>query len=292
MLERMKLVLINQKEMELSKKQSIKDQIDQLITEQKNLDLSKIDSKLSNIEKQIHSIEASLIKRIFNAKLLKQRYQEYIDISRTKMEKFNYYNQQIDQLLQELHDLVHDEFLIEKEIGKIKSATTLEELGLTEKQAQALLNKVDSSENYTAIQKVYSSILSTNLTTRDEISKITRKLHQTNSSAYVMEMQHIKPIDLMNQLLEIGIIIDEDKVRFLNELHNYIQLSLKDKMPNIQIIKRTDRLDNYYCNEVELALNNMIRYQNPSSIAVSQIKTLSILVSMAKQNKKEKTHQK
>ncbi len=292
MLERVKLVLINQKEMELSKKQSIKDQIDQLITEQKNLDLSKIDSKLSNIEKQIHSIEASLIKRIFNAKLLKQRYQEYIDISRTKMEKFNYYNQQIDQLLQELHDLVHDEFLIEKEIGKIKSATTLEELGLTEKQAQALLNKVDSSENYTAIQKVYSSILSTNLTTRDEISKITRKLHQTNSSAYVMEMQHIKPIDLMNQLLEIGIIIDEDKVRFLNELHNYIQLSLKDKMPNIQIIKRTDRLDNYYCNEVELALNNMIRYQNPSSIAVSQIKTLSILVSMAKQNKKEKTHQK
>ena len=292
MLERVKLVLIKQKQIELNKKKAIIKQIDHLTEEQQKLNLSKIDQELTNLEKQILSIQENFFQRIFHKKLLHQLYQKYIDLSRSKTDKFHQYDNQINQLLQELFDLVHDEALIEKEIDRIKNAKTLQELNLTEQQAKELLDRMVPVQKLTAIQKVFSEILLTNPTTKDEISTITRKLHQTNSSPYVLEMQTIEPTELMNQLLEIGIVLEEDKFKFLNELSDYTKDLVNHNLPNIQLIHRTDRLDQYYCNEVEFALNNMMRYHNPSSIAVSQIKTLSVLVSLAKYNKKEKVSQK
>lgn len=292
MLERVKLVLIKQKQIELNKKKSIIKQIDHLSEEQKNLNLNEIDQELTNLENQISSIQEKFLRKFFHKKLLHQLYQNYIYLSRSKTEKFYQYDQQINQLLQELHDLVHDEVLIEKEITRIKNAQTLQELNLTEQQAKELLDYVKPTKKLTAIQKVFSDILLTNPTTGDEISTITRKLHQTNSSPYVLEMQMVEPIELVNQLLEIGIILEEDKLNFLNEVSDYVKDLSNHNIPDLQLIDRTDRLDHYYCNEVEVSLNNIMRYHNPSSIAVSQIKTLSVLVSIAKHNKKEKMSQK
>lgn len=292
MLERVKLVLIKQKEEELRKKQSIKTQIDHLTKEQKNEDFREIDKKISNLENQINNLQTNFFKRILNGNLLKQLYSDYINLARSKTEKIDHYNNQVNQLLVELHDFVHDEVLIENEIERIKKATTFEELGLTEEKAKELLSNIIPIEKQTTIQKIFSEVLLANPTTKDDIYKLNQKLHQTNSSPYVLEMQKIESKELMNQLLEIGIVIEEEKIKFLKELDTYTKDLSKSKIPDIQLIDRTDPLDVYYCNEVEQALNNMMRYQNPSSIAVSEMKTLSVLVSVAKENNKEKTSQK
>ena len=52
MLERVKLVLIKQKQIELNKKKAIIKQIDHLTEEQQKLNLSKIDQELTNLENE------------------------------------------------------------------------------------------------------------------------------------------------------------------------------------------------------------------------------------------------
>lgn len=292
MLERIKIILMKQKEVELQKQKSIRKQIDDLHKKQNSEEFREIDQKLSNLENKIYNIQTHFFKRILNGNLLTELYQDYFETSHLKMKKLNEYSNQIEKLLEELYNLAHNEVLIENEIEKIKNATTLEELNLTEEKAQELLNNIIPSNQQTIIQKVFSDVLLINPKTKDDIYKINQKLHQTNSSPYVLEMQKIDSKELMNQLLELGIAIEEDKLEFLNELNTYIKDLSNSNIPNIELIDRTDKLDDYYYSEVEQALNNIKRYQNPSSIAVSEIKTLSILVSIAKANKKEQINKK
>lgn len=293
MLETIKEVLISSKKQELREKEEINKRIEEIKKEEKEENFQYIDQKLNELEKKLNSLIKNPFKRMIYGKQIKEIKEEYITLSHTKIEKINRFNLERERLLKKLNELAHDEVLIEAEIEKIKKATSLKDLGLTEEKAQDMLKNYTQQNERNVIKTVFLNIKNNqNMETREDVYKNMQRLYQTNVSQFVLAMKKILPFDLINELIDVGITIDDDKVTFLKELTTYTLSPNHNLLPVIQKIERTDRLDDYFYNEVEKALANMERYSNYPNTAISQIMTLSVLVSMAKTNKKQNQLQK
>lgn len=293
MLETIKEVLISSKKEELKQKEFINKRMEEINQEEKRLNFQAVDKELSEITIRLNELMSSSIKRIFNGKEITTLYEKYTNLSNSKIEKIDRFNNEREQLLKKLYELAHNEVLIEMEIDKIQKAKSLKELGLTEEQALSILKNYSKQNDQNIIKAVFLDIKNNqHITTREEIFKNMQNLYQTNASQFVLAMKKILPTDLISNLIDVNIIIDEDKMEFLQELASYTLSPTHNLLPLIQKLERTDRLDVYYYNEVEKALANMERYSNYPNTAISHIMTLSVLVSMAKANKLEKQPQK
>lgn len=283
MLEEIKTILINEKEEQLNKTTTVNNEIEKINQEARQKVFNDIDKKLTDIEKEIASLSNNYFIKIFSVKKIKMLYEEYRKTAESKMEILQNINTKRETLIMELSRLVHNSGNIEKEIKCIKQATTLEELGLTEESAIKLLRKYHNHTKNSVVQKVFLKIIERKPTTKEAIFRIMQELFQTNSSAFALEIKSISPNKLASDLVEIGITIDKDKLKFLNELYNYLNIE-NSKLPSIDNIQITNKLDNYYCNEIKKVLSNPAIIKNKSSIAFSQIMALSTLISIAKNN--------
>lgn len=285
MLEEVKTILINQKEKELNQIEVINKQIADLNQKEKQNSFTVIDKHIIELENEIARINQSLITKLSTSKKLKKLYDEYYQLSANKIKVLEKFNNEREKLIIELSKLISNAGLIEQEIINIKKANTLQELGLNEETAKSLLRKNHNHYEDSAIQKVFSKVVLRKPSTREEIFRIMQELYQTNSSVFVLEMQKISPTDLANQLIEIGIVIDKDKLNLMNKVYYYLKQTNKI-LPTMQDIEITDRLDHYYCNEIEKVLANIENYPNINSTALSQMLSLTAIVSIAKENKK------
>lgn len=285
MLEEVKTILINQKEKELNQIEVINKQIAELNQKEKQNNFTAIDNHIIELENEIARINQSLITKLSASKKLKKLYDEYYQLSANKIKVLEEFNNEREKLIIELSKLISNAGLIEQEIINIKKASTLQELGLNEETAKSLLRKCHNHYEDSAIQKVFSKVVLRKPSTREEIFRIMQELYQTNSSVFVLEMQKISPTDLANQLIEIGIVIDKDKLNLMNKVYYYLKQTNKI-LPTMQDIEITDRLDHYYCNEIEKVLANIENYPNINSTALSQMLSLTAIVSIAKENKK------
>lgn len=285
MLEEVKTILINQKEKELNQIEVINKQIAELNQKEKQNNFTAIDKHIIELENEIARINQSLIIKLSTSKKLKKLYDEYYQLSANKIKVLEEFNNEREKLIIELSKLISNAGLIEQEIINIKKANTLQELGLNEETAKSLLRKNHNHYEDSAIQKVFSKVVLRKPSTREEIFRIMQELYQTNSSVFVLEMQKISPTDLANQLIEIGIVIDKDKLNLMNKVYYYLKQTNKI-LPTMQDIEITDRLDHYYCNEIEKVLANIENYPNINSTALSQMLSLTAIVSIAKENKK------
>lgn len=285
MLEEVKTILINQKEKELNQIEVINKQIAELNQKEKQNNFTAIDRHIIELENEIARINQSLITKLSTSKKLKKLYDEYYQLSANKIKVLEEFNNEREKLIIELSKLISNAGLIEQEIINIKKASTLQELGLNEETAKSLLRKNHNHYEDSAIQKVFSKVVLRKPSTREEIFRIMQELYQTNSSVFVLEMQKISPTDLANQLIEIGIVIDKDKLNLMNKVYYYLKQTNKI-LPTMQDIEITDRLDHYYCNEIEKVLANIENYPNINSTALSQMLSLTAIVSIAKENKK------
>ncbi len=285
MLEEVKTILINQKEKELNQIEVINKQIADLNQKEKQNNFTAIDKHIIELENEIARINQSLITKLSTSKKLKKLYDEYYQLSANKIKVLEKFNNEREKLIIELSKLISNAGLIEQEIINIKKANTLQELGLNEETAKSLLRKNHNHYEDSAIQKVFSKVVLRKPSTREEIFRIMQELYQTNSSVFVLEMQKISPTDLANQLIEIGIVIDKDKLNLMNKVYYYLKQTNKI-LPTMQDIEITDRLDHYYCNEIEKVLANIENYPNINSTALSQMLSLTAIVSIAKENKK------
>lgn len=287
MLDEMKKILISSIQKELEQKKEIEKQI-KTIVEKRNQRQKQAVLQLSSMEQQIKEQNNKLFQKIFISKKLINLYDEYMTVSHLVVEELNTTDEQIESLYRKLHDLSHDEILIEKELERVKNATSLQELDLTEKQA---LDYIKNDEKK-VIKVVFKDIKDKPLETSTDIERNINALYQTNLSPFVIAIQKIEISDLIKELIEIGITVDEDKIDFINRLKNYILDPIHMPYPDIQGQERTDRLDHNFYNQVELELAHMQHYNSYPPLAVSKIVTLAILVSMAKTNKQEKQTQK
>lgn len=285
MLEEVKTILINQKEKELNQIEVINKQIAELNQKEKQNNFTAIDKHIIELENEIARINQSLITKLSTSKKLKKLYDEYYQLSANKIKVLEEFNNEREKLIIELSKLISNAGLIEQEIINIKKASTLQELGLNEETAKSLLRKYHNHYEDSAIQKVFSKVVLRKPSTREEIFRIMQELYQTNSSVFVLEMQKISPTDLANQLIEIGIVIDKDKLNLMNKVYYYLKQTNKI-LPTMQDIEINDRLDHYYCNEIEKVLANIENYPNINSTALSQMLSLTAIVSIAKENKK------
>lgn len=285
MLEEVKTILINQKEKELNQIEVINKQIAELNQKEKQNNFTAIDKHIIELENEIARINQSLITKLSASKKLKKLYDEYYQLSANKIKVLEEFNNEREKLIIELSKLISNAGLIEQEIINIKKASTLQELGLNEETAKSLLRKNHNHYEDSAIQKVFSKVVLRKPSTREEIFRIMQELYQTNSSVFVLEMQKISPTDLANQLIEIGIVIDKDKLNLMNKVYYYLKQTNKI-LPTMQDIEINDRLDHYYCNEIEKVLANIENYPNINSTALSQMLSLTAIVSIAKENKK------
>ena len=286
MLEEIKKILISQKTEELNRREKINSEIQKINEDQRHKDFNEIDRKLNNIESEILTLSRNPFSRIFSGKKIKTLYDEYKKIAESKMDILNVFNEKREKLITELSKLVHDSGNIELEIRHIEEAQSLQELGITEEEAQKILRKYHQHNENSVIQKVLSKVKLRKPITREEIFKIMQELFQTNSSAFVIELQSLNPNKFASDLIEIGIVIDKDKMEFLNELYNYLNTP-NLSVPSIETIQITDKLDNYYCNEIKKVLSGLKEFQSQSSIAFPQVMALSAIISMAKEHKKE-----
>ena len=293
MLEIIKEVLISNKKKELKQKEEITVRIEKLKKKEREENFDLVDQKLTELEQKLELLTTNTFKRIIHGQDIKGIYQEYINLSHDKTNKLNEFNKERDLLLKKLQDLSEDKDKIEAKIELIRKAQSLKELGITEKQAKDMIKDFSEQSEENIIKTVFLNIKNNeNLETREDIYRNLQTLYQTNISPFVLAMKKIKPIDLIEELIDVNIVIDEDKMEFIKELSAYIKSPSHNLLPIIQKLERTDRLDAYYYNEVQKALANMERYSNYPSTAVSHIITLSVLVSIAKSNKKERQLQK
>lgn len=293
MLDVIKEVLIKQKQDELNQREVIDKRIKEIKKEECQENFEVIDRELGEIEKELLSLNIGFFKRLFNGKKIKRLYEKYASLSHSKMDKINKFNNERDELLSRLYDVSHNEVLIEKEMEKIQKASSLAELDMTEEEAMDLLKEYFENDNLAIIKTVFSNIKNNkNIMTREDIFKNMQELYQTNISSFVTAMKKVVPKDFVSALLDVGIVIDEDKVSFLNSLTSYILEPSGNISAVVGKLGRSDRLDSYYYNEIEKALSKMQTYGNFPSSHLSYIMSLSALVSMAKTNKLEKENKK
>lgn len=288
MLEEIKEVLISEKQQELSRRQQIDKEIKELIRT-RDLKQQQAIQTLSSLEIEMETLNSRSFNRIFHSKQIKELCSNYTNVSNTAIQEINGLNTKIDDLYQQIHNLSHDEVIIEREIEKIRQATSLQELGLTERTA---LHYIKNDEKK-VIRAVFKNIKDNyDLVTREDIDRSLNELYQVNLSPFVLAMQKINLDNLVQELVDIGIMIDEDKIKFLKSLIEYASAPNDTPFPINSNQERLDYLDNYFYNQVEIVLNNMNRYATYPEFAVSKIITLGVLVSMAQTNKIEKQPQK
>lgn len=287
MLEEMKESLINNLEQELEQRNLIDKEVKEIAAERNNKQEMAMKT-LSQIKQELKSIRKNIFHRIIKSKKIMSLCNEYMDISHKSIEEINLLDKKIESSYQKVYDLAHNQFLIERELERVKQATSLQELGVTEKQA---LDYIKNDERR-VIRAVFKDIKGQSIETSSDIDRNINILYQTNISPFAVAIQKISFSDLIKELVDIGIIVDEDKITFINTLKKYIVNPEKMPYPNIMGQERTDRLDHNFYNQIQVDLMNMEHYHSYPPLAVSKIVTLAILVSMAKANKQAKQNQK
>lgn len=282
MLEEIKEVLINEREQEINSSQIVYKEINKLI-KHRDLKQKQAIEKLTNLEEELKRISKGLFNRILNIKRINQICNNYTNLSKDIFEEINQLNVSIDQLYRKINYEPTNNSEIEEEIKRISEANSLEELGLTEKTALQYIK----NDEIRVIRSVFKDLKDKyNLTTKEDIDNCLNKLYRVNVSPFVTAIQKINFKTLIHELVDIGIIVDDNKIKVLEKLTQYDNLSEEEKQ-NIKYNKeKLDYLDNYFYNQVEIVINNMNRYKTFPKVTVSKIVTLGILISMAKNNKK------
>ena len=244
---------------------------------------------LSQLQTKIEEINKKPWHRIIHSKKLNTLYLQYRKESNLAIEEMKKWNDRIESLYQKMHDLSHDGILIEKEIDRIRKANSLSELGLTERAA---INYIKSDDKK-VIRAVFKDIKdSQHLETKTDIERNINTLYQTNLSPFVVAMQRIRIEDLIKELIEIGIIIDEDKIKLLERLKKDIKSYTEMSYLTRKDQETTDSLDDDFYNQVKADLESMQYHSFNQGITISKIMTLAVLVSIAKTNKKREEIQK
>lgn len=287
MLEEMKEALIHNLKQELEQRVLIDKELTEMVAKRSSKQKTTMES-LSQLEQEIKSIRKNFLYRIIKSKKIVSLCNKYLETSHESIEEINVLDKKIESSYQRLHDLAHNQFLVERELERVKQATSLQELGVTEKQA---LDYIKNDEKR-VIRAVFKDIKRQSIETSSDIDRNLNTLYQTNISPFVVAIQKIPFGDLIKELVDIDIIVDEDKVTFINALKNYITDPEKMPYPNIMGQERVDRLDHNFYNQVQVDLANMQHYHSYPPLAVSKIITLAILTSMAKVNKQSKQNQK
>lgn len=282
MLEEIKEVLINEREQEINSSQIVYKEINKLI-KHRDLKQKQAIEKLTNLEEELKRISKGLFDRILNIKRINQICNNYTNLSKDIFEEINQLNVSIDELYRKINYEPTNNSEIEEEIKRISEANSLEELGLTEKTALQYIK----NDEIRVIRSVFKDLKDKyNLTTKEDIDNCLNKLYRVNVSPFVTAIQKINFKTLIHELVDIGIIVDDNKIKVLEKLTQYDNLSEEEKQ-NIKYNKeKLDYLDNYFYNQVEIVINNMNRYKTFPKVTVSKIVTLGILISMAKNNKK------
>lgn len=287
MLEEIKEALMNNLKQQLEQRNLIDQEVKGIFVERNNKQKVAM-ATLSQIEQELESIQKNPFHRIIKNKKIIALCNKYIEISQKSIEEIHLLDEKIESSYQKIFDWAHNQFLIERQLERVKQATSLQELGVTEKQA---LDYIKNDEKR-VIRAVFKDIKGQSIETSSDIDRNLNTLYQTNISPFVVAIQKISFSDLIKELVDIGIIVDEDKIKFINALKNYITDPEKMPYPTIMGQERTDRLDHNFYNQVQVDLTNMQHYHSYPPLAVSKIVTLAILVSIAKENKKKKQNQK
>ena len=299
MLEEVKEVFISNIQKELAEKQEIEDKIDKEIETMSKERIQKQEEStlvLSDINQQIQELNKKLFQRIFGSKKLTNLCNEYTAATNYATEEIKLIDEKIESLYQQLYHLAYDKASIDKKLEGVKKATSLPELGLTEKQA---LDCIKDNEKK-VVRAVFRDIQKQSIETSTDIDRNMNILYQTNISPFVVAMQNMNIGDLIKELVDIGIIVDQDKIEYIGKINNYIsnmeKLSDPSNLSNLRSIpypdiqgqERADRLDHNFYNQVQQDLSHMQHYNSYPPLAVSKIVTSAVLVSMAKENKREK----
>lgn len=286
MLEKVKEILIHEQKQIYSQKLAIESKIEKLEKEERSL--KQDEEQIKIIEIELNKLLSSIWYRLFYIKRIyekKNKYQEAINNKYKKLEKIS---KERNAILSNLCKILHPSYDLESIIKKIENATTIKEMGITEKKALLLLEK-NLNPDYRVIIKVLTDIKNTqNLKTGKDIQQIMHKLYQVNSSSFVKEMNKVVPNELFKQLTKYDIMINKDKIEFVNEIIVYIMTQDKEVLPDTKKIKCKDILDEIYKKEVQKILENHIRYPNSKLNIISFITTLTVLTSIAKASKQNK----
>lgn len=299
MLEEVKEVFISNIQKELAEKQEMEDKIDKEIETMSKERVQKREESalvLSDISQQIQELNKKLFQRIFGSKKLTNLCNQYTAATNSATGEIKLIDEKIESLYQQLYHLAYDKSSIDKKLEEVKKAASLQELGLTEKQA---LDCIKDNEKK-VVRAVFRDIQKQKIETSTDIDRNMNILYQTNISPFVVAMQNMNIGDLIKELVDIGIIVDQDKIEYIGKINTYIsnmeKLSDSSNLSNPKSIpypdtqgqERTDRLDHNFYNQVQQDLSYMQHYNSYPSLVVSKIVTLAVLVSMAKENKREK----
>lgn len=279
MLEIVKNILIEEKKNDLITRKEINQEIYKLKKEIKQ-ELTSINKQIQNIEEEISMINKSIVSRTINHKKLKQLNYEHRNIITSKMNKLEQYDNTKNTLLNKIYHINENTLLIENEINRIKNANSLEELGFTNETAQIFIRQINNSTEYTTIQKVFSSIDKETLKTKEDINKYLYKLCQVSTSSFIVELKKMTPKELSKELIEIGILIEDNKLDFLNQLYKFMKKEI-DLIPILEK-KNDNEIDKYYYEYIEKMLSALKNNMKFSQTMMAQIMTLTVLTSMAK----------
>lgn len=288
MLEAIKEVLISEKQHQLTEKEQIKTDLTKL-QEEEIEKYNEFDEKLALIEKEISYIDNNFIKRIIKSKKIKKDYDSYINLSHEKNKYQKELFEKKKKLICRLSQLNNDKLFQDLQINKIKSASSLEELDITEKQAIEKLKNRPSEVDKKIIRNVFERIKNQTerLRTREDVFKTMQMLYQTNASQFSISMRKLLPVDIISELKDI-VTVDCDKLNFLTKLPSYVLNESNSNQIIPTDISKLDNLDRYYYGEIEKGLSSIKDYSKYNKDYISKMTTLTILVSLAKNNRKNK----
>lgn len=288
MLEAIKEVLISEKQHQLIEKEQIKTDLTKL-QEEEIEKYNEFDEKLALIEKEISYIDNNFIKRIIKSKKIKKDYDSYINLSHEKNKYQKELFEKKKKLICRLSQLNDEKLFQDLQINKIKSASSLEELDITEKQAIEKLKNRPSEVDKKIIRNVFERIKNQTerLRTREDVFKTMQMLYQTNASQFSISMRKLLPVDIISELKDI-VTVDCDKLNFLTKLPSYVLNESNSNQIIPTDISKLDNLDRYYYGEIEKGLSSINDYSKYNKDYISKMTTLTILVSLAKNNRKNK----
>lgn len=279
MLDTIKNILIDEKKNDLKIRKEINQEISKLKKEIKQ-DLTSINNDILNLEKEISLLNKNILARIINYKELKSLNDQYRNIITSKTNKLEQYDNIKNTLLNKIYHNNENTLLIENEINRIKNASSLEELGFNNETAQTFLRQIHNHQEYSTIQKVFSSIDTDTLNTKEDVNKYLYKLCQVSTSSFIVELKKMSPKELSKELIEIGILIEDNKLDFLNQLYKFQKKEI-DLIPVIEK-NNNNEIDNYYYDYIEKMLSALKNNMKFSPIMMAQIMTLTVLTSMVK----------
>ena len=158
-----------------------------------------------------------------------------------------------------------------------------------EKQAIEKLKNRPSEVDKKIIRNVFERIKNQTerLRTREDVFKTMQMLYQTNASQFSISMRKLLPVDIISELKDI-VTVDCDKLNFLTKLPSYVLNEPNSNQIIPTDISKLDNLDRYYYGEIEKGLSSIKDYSKYNKDYISKMTTLTILVSFAKNNRKNK----